>query len=304
MEIVVEREWEGRTVKEYLYGQLRLSGAMITALKKKENGICLNGTRVTVRAVLHTDDHLSLEDTEDTASAFPAVEIPLDILYEDDDILVVNKPSGMPCHPSRGHYEDTLANAVLAHCKGRPFVFRAINRLDADTSGAVLIAKNRLAAYRLAAEMQSRAIHKEYLCVLDGILAQDYAILDLPICRREGSTMLRRIAREDEEGAQTAQTEYRVLWKTKERCGVLASPLTGRTHQLRVHFSSQGAPILYDPFYGTEVVGKRLCLHAWRITFTHPTLQKQMTLCAPMPRALQEEWKEEIPRDQEILSRA
>ncbi len=293
MERRIEAEWNEKTVKSYLYGALSLSTRMIAALKRRENGICLNGQRVTVRALLHTNDILTIaeQDADETAASFPATDIPLHILYEDADILAVNKAQGMPCHPSRGHYDDTLANAVTAYYQDTPFVFRAANRLDSDTSGIVLIAKHRLAAYRLGEQMKARTVQKEYLAILQGALPGDGATIDAPIRRKENSSILREVATSLSEDAQSAQTAYRVLWKTDTLCGVLAMPITGRTHQLRVHFAAQGAPILYDPFYGTEKKGAYLRLHAWRLTFVHPMTQQQMTLCAPMPQAMQQDWE-------------
>ncbi len=293
MDIRIPSEWNGKLIREYLQQQLRLSARTISKLKTKPQGILLNGTTVTVRKIMQQGDLLCLA-LEDDASAInedlQPWSIPISVLYEDEDVIAVNKPSGMPTHPSQGHFTDTLANALAAYFSARPFVFRAVNRLDSDTSGIVLVAKNAVAAQRLGIQMQDRKICKKYLAILDGILPQTQGCIMTPIHRKQGSTILREATQENAEGAVSAHTEYRVLWKYGGRCGVEAIPHTGRTHQLRVHFSHMGAPILYDPFYGIEVPGKTLCLHSAYLSFAHPTTGEMILLEAPMEERMKKLW--------------
>ena len=171
---------DGMTVREYLRSVLGLSRTAVTRLKKRERGILLCGKHVTVRAVLRDGDTLELDeaDGEDEVNEFIVpVDLPFRVLYEDDNIIAVDKPAGMPTHPSRGHIDDTLANAAAFHFaeRGQPFVFRAINRLDNGTSGVVLLAKNKHAAYRLSRGISPSGGHdvkikKEYFAVLRGII--------------------------------------------------------------------------------------------------------------------------------------
>jgi Pseudouridylate synthases, 23S RNA-specific len=181
----ISPDCDGITVREYLRRELGLSHASVTRLKTRERGIVLGGVRVTVRAVLHTGDTLELDDSDyevDTGTCIIPVDLPFEILYEDCDLLAVNKPFGMPTHPSHGHYYDTLANAAMFYFRSRgiPFVFRAVNRLDRDTSGIVLLAKNKHAAYTLGRAVEPEhsedgasrylKIKKEYFAVLRGII--------------------------------------------------------------------------------------------------------------------------------------
>jgi len=173
MTIDIISRLDGLTVKEILYNELGLSHGQVVKLKKDEQGIVLNGERVTVVHRVTAGDVLELatEDSEgDINEMIEPVNIPVDIIYEDDYILCVNKPSSMPTHPSHGHHYDTLANALCYYYKeqGRPFVFRAVNRLDSETSGVVLIAKDRTSAFKLGASLKNGGFKKEYLALVKG----------------------------------------------------------------------------------------------------------------------------------------
>ncbi len=285
----ITAEYDGIPVKTYLYRTLGLSGAQVTALKKQPDGITVNGAHVTVRYVLHTGDLLSLA-TEDSASSDNIVptKLPLCILYEDDDIMVLDKPPMMPTHPSHGHYTDTLANGLAYYFaeKRIPFVFRSCSRLDRDTSGVVTVAKNRAAAYRFTALHTSGAVRKTYLAVLCGHLTPETGEIDAPI-RREQDSVITRVTAAD--GAP-ALTRYRVLAYGQDEDGrlltlVQAEPVTGRTHQLRVHFASRGTPILGDFLYGDAHTPHiaRQALHCRTTAFPHPVSGRFMTITAPLP---------------------
>ena len=283
----IEERWQGKTLKEYLFSGLSLSRAQVTCLKKKEQGMLLNGCHVTVRATLSAGDllELALED-ESSAELLLPCEIPLWILYEDEDLVCVNKPQGMPTHPSRGHFEDTLANALAGYYakKGRPFVFRAVNRLDRDTTGVVLVAKNKRAAAALSAQIARRTVEKEYLALLEGTLLQDEGTIDRNIVRVDGSLMLRRT---DETDGERAFTSFTVMERRGEKTLVLAMPHTGRTHQLRVQFSYLGHPIFGDSLYGTadpRIEGQ--ALHAYRLAFDHPVTGERLQVKAPLHEGL------------------
>ena len=288
MEIIIDGKHQGALLRDYLRYEIGMSRALLVKLKKDENGILLNGERVTVRAVLSEGDRLSLaieDEAEDENPYLQAIEIPVDIIYEDDELVVVNKPSDMVTHTTHGHYEDSLANALYARYKGlgRAFVFRAINRLDRDTSGAVLVSKDRLSAFKLSRALQNGEIDKRYIAIVRGKLEGSGEITGY-ICRCGDSIITRRVCSAEEKGADWAHTRYRALYSSEEYSVILATPVTGRTHQLRLHFSSVGHPIVGDTMYGGE--GKeinRQALHAITLGFPLPSNGEKNTFYAPLP---------------------
>ena len=287
MTVNVDEKLNGKTVLEILKGELDFSSSLITFLKQRDRGIVLNGERVTVRKAVKTGDVLELEYLDEKTVAEESdilpVNIPIDIIYEDSDIIVVNKSGHMPTHPSHNHQKDTLANALRFYfdSKDVPFIFRAVNRLDNNTSGIVLIAKNRLAAAKLSREISDRRIHKSYLAVLNGCPSPEMGEICAPIKRSEGSIITREI---HEDGAYSL-TKYRTIYSNDMFSLVEAAPITGRTHQLRLHFSHVGHPICGDTLYGyPSRYISRQALHAYRISFTHPTTQKVMTVYAKPPK--------------------
>lgn len=293
MKIVVHEGFDGRTVKDLLM-HMGLSRATVTRLKKLPDGITLNGNHVTVRGVLKKDDIINLR-TEDTASDENEYLIPekmnIDIIYEDEDVIAVNKPPHMPTHTSMGHPTGTLANGVAYYfsTKGIPFVFRAINRLDRDTSGVVLLAKNRISAAKLGGLLKSGKIKKRYFAVLNGKLKVPAGIISKPIRRKPGSVMLREICSGEDIGAKLAVTEYKTVGIGDGLSAVEAKPITGRTHQLRVHFGGEGAPIVGDGLYGTadknpteyDRIMDRQALHALSLDIDFS--DKVLSLYAPIP---------------------
>ena len=277
----------GKTVGAFLKLRLSLSSKMIKYLKYRADGLLLNGERVTVRRVLKTGDLLSLATCDSEAQPLlEPVDLDLPILYEDADVVLPNKPTNMPTHPSHDHYRDTVANALAFRYRemGIPFVFRPVNRLDRDTSGLLLIARNKLAAGRLTAAMQSGKIRKTYLAVLRGDDLPDFGRIEKPLHRTEKSIIVREVCAPEAPDAEPALTEYRVLARASGCSLVAARPLTGRTHQLRVHFAFLGCPILSDDLYGTSDDRiPRQALHAYSLTFPHPTTGELFTLTAPPP---------------------
>lgn len=287
MRFHIEREAAGKTVKEFLYGALRFSRAQVTRLKKIEQGILLNGEHVTVRAVLTEGDKLDLQieglPEEQNEQILPC-KGDFGILFEDDSILLASKPPKMPTHPTHGHYEDTLANAVAYYMreKGENWRFRAVNRLDRDTSGMVLIAKTGLAAAILSSDMENRRIRKEYFAILCGCPDPLCGVIDKNIRRERESIITRCICPPDE--GERAVTEYETLERFGDLSLVRAMPMTGRTHQLRVHFASIGCPILGDDLYGkSDPRIARQALHAAKLHFFHPMTGEEMTAEAPLP---------------------
>lgn len=278
MTVVISEAYEGRILRSYLKLTLGLSTAALAHLKSRENGILVNGERVTVRYVLHAGDVLTLadRDTPETATerVIP-VELPLDILYEDDYLIALSKPAGMPTHPSHGHLCDTLANALAYRylTANEPFVFRPLGRLDRNTSGVVVSAKTRAASGLLFHAMQKGLVRKRYLAIVEGTMPVDGEehILRAPIYQPDGTGIRRAVAEEGHPDAADAVTRYRVLAAAGGLSLVLCEPVTGRTHQLRVHLAHMGYPILGDEIYGTpsSLIGRH-ALHAISLSVPLP----------------------------------
>ena len=287
MQITVTAEYHGMPVRQFLRQELHLSSKMMKHLKFLSDGITVNGNRVTVRYALRTGDLLSLADGDCESAPIRPVELPIGILYEDSDLVVPNKPANMPTHPSHDHYDDTVANALAFRYadSGQGFVFRPVNRLDRNTSGLLLIARNRIAAGRLAESMQRGEIRKTYLAVLDGELCEDEGVIDACLHRTAKSIIVREVCSPDAPDADVAYTEYRTLARANGHTLVQARPLTGRTHQLRVHFAHLGHPITGDDLYGTPSPDIcRHALHAYSLSFPHPTTREEIFLTAPFPQ--------------------
>ena len=286
MDILIDEALAGQCVRRVLQNELKLSTKMIKHLKYRPLGITVDGNPVTVRHMLTLGECLSLavEDSESSPALTP-VELPLDILYEDDDIVVPAKPADMPTHPSHDHYTDTVANALSFRYQkeGIPFVFRPINRLDRNTSGLLLIARNKRAAGKLTQSMQKGEIKKTYLAVAVGEMPEREGVIDAPLHRTKESIIVREVCSPFALDADTAYTEYRVLAVENGYSLALVRPLTGRTHQIRVHFAHAGHPLVGDDLYGTQTpLIDRHALHAYELSFPHPISEEKMSLTAPL----------------------
>lgn len=275
-------------IREVLKKELLYSVNLIKKLKFSPDGIRVNGEWVTVRYKLRHGDTLSLavEDKEEDVSPYiiPSAELSLDVIYEDEFVTAVNKPYNMPSHPSHGHRLDTVANALAYRYRDRVYVFRPVNRLDRDTSGCMLTANTRDASYKMYLSMTGGLIKKTYLAVLDGNMPDDCGKLESYMHRRDDSIIIREETSPDTPDAKPAVTVYRVIARTDEYCAVLASPITGRTHQLRVQFAGAGCPITGDTLYGSESPFiARHALHSLKTSFPHPNTGENITVTAPVP---------------------
>lgn len=263
------------TVYNFLKGSEGFSSRLITSLRKAENGILVNGLHAKTIDILNIGDTLTV-NLPDGKTEIPPTKLPLKIIYEDEDVLIVDKPPFMVCHPTRNHQGDTLANAVAFYLEqqGKKCTFRAINRLDRDTTGLVVIALNRLCADRLA-----NNIEKTYYALVCGIIESNGTI-DLPIERIDEKSILRKVG----ENGQRAVTHYKVL-KVGESTTYLEIALeTGRTHQIRVHFSAVGHPLVGDTMYGTASDDiAHQCLHCGKISFEQPITKKKICVSSPNP---------------------
>ena len=272
----------GMIVLDYLRRQ-GFSRHILTAMKADKEALSINGKKAGGRSILAAGDHFRVRLLE-TASSEGIVPTPMElsILYEDQDILVINKPADMPVHPSIGNYTNTLANGVAAYLtsRGESCPFRCINRLDRDTSGALILAKNALSAAILSVQMRNRQIRRTYLAVVEGITPKSGTI-SAPISRTADSVIERHV---DFQSGESAITHYQRL-EVKNNHSLLEIHLeTGRTHQIRVHMGYIGHPLpadyLYHPVYD---VFKRQPLHSLQLEFRHPISGEAMTLMAPVP---------------------
>lgn len=259
------------------------SSTVIRHLKETENGIQRNGVWSRVYEPLCSGDTVTILLTEEASSEnIVPTPLPLDIVYEDEDLLIINKPAGMPIHPSQGNYDNTLANACAYYFqqKGEPFTYRCINRLDRDTTGLLIIARHAYSASLLSSMVAKREIHREYLALATG-LVPDSGVIEAPIARVDGSTIEREV---NFETGEFARTHYRRL-EYKNGYSLVSLKLdTGRTHQIRVHMKYIGHPLpgdfLYNPDYSMI---RRQALHSYRLTFTHPITGKELQFTAPLP---------------------
>ena len=284
----------GKTVERFLRGDQGFSGGVVLELKKLPRGLLVNGMRVRTVDLLSSGDVLEI-NLPDQPKRMPLCDIPVPILYEDEDVIVYNKPAGMPCHQSGGHIYDTLSSVYAAHCArtGEVTSFRALNRLDMDTTGAVVAAKNRFAAGKLW-----KRVKKRYFALVRGEPPFPDGLIDLPILP-EHPLEMRRIVDPD---GQEARTEFHLLG-TGDGVSLLGLVLhTGRTHQIRVHFSHLGLPLLGDAFYGglDEPGLGRQALHCGTVRFPHAITGEMLEAAAPFPEDLLEamarrgiEWREE-----------
>lgn len=274
----ITREHHGRTVLSYLKTKLKISGSALAALKRDPIGIVVNESHVTVRYLLQDGDLLSVNEKDlpnECSENIIPVDIPINVIFENDDIMLIDKPPYMPTHPSHGHTDDTLANAVafVYQMRGVPFVFRPIGRLDRNTSGISLVAKHAISASYLFYARQNKMIKKRYIALLSGRIdnATEWQTIDTYMKRQEDSIIIRCIGDPDEEGAFRAITHWRVLFTCDAVTLVEAIPETGRTHQLRVHFAHIGHPIIGDDVYDqpSDLIGRH-ALHATSLSIPLP----------------------------------
>lgn len=278
----------GLTVEQFLKSR-GYSRHLLIRLKQSPAGITIDGVTVYVTHVLNAGEILKirLEEPESSQTIVP-VPMDLDILYEDEDLLVVNKPANLPVHPSQGHFDTTLANGMAYYFnqKGEPFVYRAVNRLDRDTTGLLILARHGLSGAILSEMVKNRQIRREYLAVVSG-KTEDSGTVDAPIARAEGSTIERCV---DFEKGESACTHYRRLhYNPSLDCSLLSLTLeTGRTHQIRVHMKHIGHPLYGDFLYHPDYrFIRRQSLHSHRLSFSHPITKKDLEFQAPLPDDMQ-----------------
>ena len=256
----------------------------LARLKKMRESILLNGAWTYMRTAVKDGDILTVHIQEPESSPnIPPVKLPLDIVYEDEDIVVVNKPAGMPVHPSLNNYENSLANGLMYYYQeqGKPFIFRCTNRLDRDTSGLTVVAKHMVSSSILSSMGMRHEITREYLAIVRGALKPSEGTIDAPIGRTGSSLIERKI---DFENGEHAVTHYRVVEEQNGHSLVSLILETGRTHQIRVHMKYIGHPLVGDYLYNPDMEYiDRQALHSHRLSFTHPVTGEKMEFTAPLP---------------------
>ncbi len=275
MKFVVNEMYDGCSVRDFLKIGKGLSSRLFSCLKNN-NRIFLNGRKVQVFEQVCMGDSVEIVFPEGKSQITPQFE-PLEILFEDECFLAVNKPALMPCHPSVGHNSGTLANYVAGYFEknGIKTAVRIPARIDSGTTGVVIIAKNEYVAQKLSSENTE----KTYFCVCQGILPPKGEI-NLPIARDESSILKRKIS----ENGKNALTFYEKINEDENWSAALVKIKTGRTHQIRVHMSAIGYPLVGDWLYGKETAEiSRHLLHLATVEFTHPVTGDKIVLSAPLP---------------------
>lgn len=277
----VTSEEHGKAVGDIIRLNFDISSHLLAYLKNNQ-GIYLGDELVTVRKTVASGDILTLKIRDIKSPNIVPVNLPLKIVYEDEDILVVDKPENMPVHPSINNYTNTLGNAVMYYYRHEEFTFRPVNRLDRDTTGLVVIAKNRYAADIISRQMKEGLFKKEYMAVVEGIIEEKEGEINAPI-KRESESVIKRCVSED---GKAALTKYRVVDECDNKSLVKINLLTGRTHQIRVHFSHIGYPLCYDYLYGNEQKGKTFCLRCSKVEFFHPFTGKNISFSLPFDKEI------------------
>lgn len=289
--MIVEINDSGKRIDKYLNENTEYTRSKIQ--KMIENGnILVNDIKVKDSYKVKENDYITIEALEETTDILPE-NIPLDIYYEDDDLIVVNKPSGMVVHPAPGNYTGTLVNALIYHTNNlskvntniRPGI---VHRIDADTSGLLLVAKNDKSHDILAEAIQKKEVVREYIALVEGIIMEDTTTIDAPIGRDKKDRKKMTVTSEN---SKDAVTHIRVLERYKDSTLIRCKLETGRTHQIRVHLSYIGHPVVNDPVYGhKKLIDKDFgqMLHAEKLGFVHPTTKEYMEFTAEPPKRFQE----------------
>lgn len=295
IEISLQVEEQGERLDRYLSERLTdLSRSRIQQLIE-QGQVQLNGKVCTSKKTsVKRGDRISLEIPPAEPLELAAEDIPLDILYEDDQLLILNKPAGLVVHPAPGHPDGTLVNAILAHCPNLPGIGGVqrpgiVHRLDKDTTGAIAIAKTEFAHQHLQAQLKAKTTQREYLGVVYGVPKTENGTVDLPIGRHPVDRKKMAVV-SPEKGGRPATTRWRILERLGNYTLMHFQLETGRTHQIRVHSSHIGHPIVGDPVYSSgRSVGVNLpgqALHAWRLRLQHPVCEQWIEVTAPIPQTL------------------
>ena len=286
--INIDEEYAGERIDKVLASEVETLSRSFLQKLLKEGRIYSNDKAVKSNYRVRENDRITFEIPEAVEPNIQAEDIPLSILYEDADVLLVDKPKGMVVHPAAGHYSGTLVNAVMYHCRGqlsgingvlRPGI---VHRIDRDTTGSLIVCKNDLSHNSIAMQLKEHSINRRYRAIVCGILQQEEGVIDAPIGRDKKDRKKMAVTQE----GKTAVTHYRVLKRFRQYTYVECVLETGRTHQIRVHMASIGHPLLGDEVYGRKVDKYKCqgqCLHAMTLGFVHPSSKEYIEVNAPLP---------------------
>lgn len=283
IDYIIDEDSAGLRVEQFLRRK-RYSGQNLSEIKRMPKSILVNGVHYYMRQELSTGDHLQVRICEtQNSEKIPPTKLPLDIVYEDEDLLVLNKPAGMPIHPSLNNYTNSIANALAYYfqSQGKPFIFRCCNRLDRDTSGLTIVSKHLVSGSILSDMTKYREVHREYLAIARGSVTPSEGTIQAPLGRKEGTIIERTV---DWEHGEDAVTHYKVVKEANGHSLVSLRLETGRTHQIRIHMKHLGYPLIGDYLYNPDMeYMTRQALHSHHMEFTHPITGEHMSFTAPLP---------------------
>ena len=283
IDYIIDEDSAGLRVEQFLRRK-RYSGQNLSEIKRMPKSILVNGVHYYMRQELSAGDHLQVRICEtQNSEKIPPTKLPLDIIYEDEDLLVLNKPAGMPIHPSLNNYTNSIANALAYYfqSQGKPFIFRCCNRLDRDTSGLTIVSKHLVSGSILSDMTKYREVHREYLAIARGSVTPSEGTIQAPLGPKEGTIIERTV---DWEHGEDAVTHYKVVKEANGHSLVSLRLETGRTHQIRIHMKYLGYPLIGDYLYNPDMeYMTRQALHSHHMEFTHPITGEHMSFTAPLP---------------------
>ena len=283
IDYIIDEDSAGLRVEQFLRRK-RYSGQNLSEIKRMPKSILVNGVHYYMRQELSTGDHLQVRICEtQNSEKIPPTKLPLDIVYEDEDLLVLNKPAGMPIHPSLNNYTNSIANALAYYfqSQGKPFIFRCCNRLDRDTSGLTIVSKHLVSGSILSDMTKYREVHREYLAIARGSVTPFEGTIQAPLGRKEGTIIERTV---DWEHGEEAVTHYKLVKEANGHSLVSLRLETGRTHQIRIHMKYLGYPLIGDYLYNPDMeYMTRQALHSHHMEFIHPITGEHMSFTAPLP---------------------
>ena len=295
--MIIVEDNEGIRIDSYLSEKLELSRSKVQKLIK-EDKVKVNGKIVNNSYLVKTDDEIIVDDNLDYSINVDAEDIPLDIVYEDDDLLIINKVSGMVVHPAPGHYTGTLVNALLYKYKnlaGDKFRPGIVHRLDKDTSGLMIVAKNEEMLEKISLMISKKEVERKYLAIVDGLIKHDTGEIDAPIGRDRNNRQKMAVT---DVNSKEAITHFKVLERFNNNTYIECILDTGRTHQIRVHLSYIGYPVNNDPLYGKgKCTEFGQMLHSYSIKFNHPRTGKEIKYEVEPPKEFKD--KLELLRSEE-----
>lgn len=289
LKIIVPSHYDGLMIKEILYDKYNFSKKSLAKIKNNK-GVYLNGVSTFVTVRVKKDDLLQIYVPDENSDDILPQPIPVDIIYEDEDIAVINKPANIVVHPTRSHYLGTIANGLVNYWQqqGKNYRFRPVNRLDKDTSGLFIVAKNQYSHHKLALQIQNKTLKRKYHAIVHGVIKVNHGVIDMPILK-DPNHSVKRVVDFNNNSAKQAITYFQVIQRYQEYTLLEIHLGTGRTHQIRVHMSYLGHPLVGDDLYGgNNKPINRQVLHAVQLDFVHPITNKELSFTSPYPNDIRQ----------------